>query len=283
MGSSCVAWEQSDPLQRVCQVLCAYLQSRAWYDKTMIGHGQEIALIRYLTAAGLFVLVVAATGIYTQYAIVRIALTFLLLCLAYLAWHQGYGKWALVYGVGAIIFNPVVPLPLSAGTWVLLDVALGVVMLTLAVSITDGYLKGARFERYIIGLFPQSHYTVVDRTRDSGKFIARFVESDTYPDVVFRNNATQFTFAIECKWRRAFTTTQGGETGLWIKESKLRRYRLYEKEKKIPVHFAFGIGGTPERPEHTYFMPLADIRHQFIPEHTVTSGKSGPEFIARVS
>ncbi len=247
----------------------------------MIRHGQEIALIRYLTAATLFVLVVAATGLYTNDSMLRLVMSVLLAALTYLAWHQGYTKWALVYAVGIIVFNPVFLLPLSSAMWLLLEVVLALIVLALAVSITDGYVKGARFEKYIIALFPQSQYTVVDRTRDSGKFLARFVESDTYPDVVLRNNASQFAFAVECKWRRAFTTTQGGETGLWIKESKLRRYRLYEKEKKIPVHFAFGIGGTPEHPAKIFFIPLSDIRHQFIPAHTVESGKSAADFLAR--
>ncbi|MBP9669726.1 MAG: hypothetical protein KBE09_05560 [Candidatus Pacebacteria bacterium] len=249
----------------------------------MIRHGQEIALIRYLTAATLFVLLIAATGLYAHPVVIDSVLCGFLILLAYLAWHQGYAKWAVVYGIGVLVFNPFIVLPLSPAVWVLVDLFFVVVVLALAVYITDGYVKGARFETHIIGLFPQSQFTVVDRTRDSGKFLARFVESDTYPDVVLRNNATQYTFAIECKWRRAFTTTQAGESGLWIKESKLRRYRLFEKDKKIPVHFAFGIGGTPENPAHVYCMPLADIRHQFIAEHTVTSGKSAPEFIAKVS
>ncbi len=246
----------------------------------MIHHGQEISLIRYLTAVTLLVLVVAATGLYVHYTVVRIVLAMLFAILAYLAWHQGYTKWACVYGVGILMFNPLFPLPLSSNVWLLVDAVCALVVIALAVSITDGYVKGARFEKYVIALFPQSQYTVVDRTRDSGKFLARFVESDTYPDVVLRNNASQFAFAVECKWRRAFTTTQGGETGLWIKESKLRRYRLYEKEKKIPVHFAFGIGGTPEHPAEVFFIPLSDIRHQFIPAHTVESGKNAADFLA---
>lgn len=48
---------------------------------------------------------------------------------AYIAYEGRKNTWAWILGIMALIFNPIIPFHLDRGTWALIDIIVGVLML----------------------------------------------------------------------------------------------------------------------------------------------------------
>jgi hypothetical protein len=199
--------------------------------------------------------------------------------LAALSFLMGYKIQGVSALVLVFIFSPPFPLHLPRHIWVTIDIISLIGLVYFAWWATDPYQKGARFEKYVSTLFPEPDIIVQDRTRDNSKLLNRLVESDGYPDFVFRNKKTNKIFAVECKWRGQWAQSKNGEIGLWWNGVHSERYSAYEKKTSIPVFIAFGIGGSPEKPKEVYFMELAQLQYAFLKQSFVRSGKSAAQII----
>ena len=121
----------------------------------------------------------------------------------------------------------------------------------------DPYEKGGEFEEYIKRLFNQRSFDVI-KHRKSQLLDGFFDEDHRNPDLEMQlvfSRRKKFTFAVECKWRKAFKN--GAIT--WARQENIFIYQNYQKNFNIPVFVAIGIGGEPSQPEKLFVTPLNQI------------------------
>jgi len=95
----------------------------------MLTHSQK--KYRYLLARISIVLLIAAVfpiWNYFFYQILRMLVTFTAGYMTYLYYRENKERWVWVMGVIAIIFNPITPLSLSSGLWIILNIVTTIVL-----------------------------------------------------------------------------------------------------------------------------------------------------------
>ncbi|AEK19322.1 hypothetical protein [Methanococcus maripaludis] len=118
--------------------------------------------------------------------------------------------------------------------------------------------KGTAFELCCLDIFPEKDFDLLEMTHNPDSANGRFVKSDLNPDLQFKDKKTGNNFSVECKYRSSLF--KGAFS--WAKnKAQADRYREYEKENEIPVFIAMGLGGTPEKPEQIFLMPLKEIKY----------------------
>lgn len=244
----------------------------------MLAPRTRIVLVRTAVGVtGLFLLV-AATGISTDFWVLKLVITGGFLLIAALSFLMNYRDLGIAGLLLAALFNPFIPVALPRHIWVIIDTVTFAGIVYYTYWTTNPYWKGTRFEQYVSTLFPEPDFVVVDRTRDVSKFLDRRVESDMHPDFMFRNQKTGKNFAVECKWRGRWAYDKNRELGIWWNRWQGDRYAAYEKESGTPVFVAFGIGGSPERPKEVYFLEANRLHYTFLKQSLIKSGKATPQF-----
>jgi|KBSSwiStaDraftv2_1062776.scaffolds.fasta_scaffold52124_2 hypothetical protein len=119
----------------------------------------------------------------------------------------------------------------------------------------DSFEKGRLFEEYIIKLFNERHFSLQE-WRKSEKRTGFIPFTHSFPDLelIFMGKMNH-RFAIECKWKQEF---KNGKIE-WAEEKKIRVYKQFQKEKRMIVFIAIGIGGEPSNPEKLFVTPLDKI------------------------
>jgi hypothetical protein len=115
---------------------------------------------------------------------------------------------------------------------------------------------GDEFEKYIVQKFDKKHFRIKEWAGD--KYVnGQYAETTLHPDIVFEceRNGRSASFAVECKWRKKSYKDEIE----FSYPDQLERYRKFEREKKIPVFVAMGLGGKSSDPEHLYIVPLKKI------------------------
>ena len=227
-------------------------------------------------AAGILAILLfsAATGISNNFFLLRFGIMVFLGAIAINFLTLKCRQLALLSLAAAILFNPYVYPNLPRHIWVILDIITLVGVVYAAYWATDPYKKGTRFEEYVTTLFPEPDFVIQDRTRDNSKYLKRHVESDGHPDLVFRSQNTRKSFAIECKWRAKWAYGKHGELGIWWKPYQAERYAAYGKESGMPVFVAFGIGGSPQKPDEVYFLEAERLHYVFLNQSLIKSGQT---------
>jgi hypothetical protein len=133
--------------------------------------------------------------------------------------------------------------------------------------------KGDLFERYIATLFnyASGRFTLIEWRSDNEVAEGIYPQSNCYPDLEFCYNGNKkHRFAIECKWRTAFSD---GKLK-WADNHQIRNYLEFQREKGMPVFIALGVGGAPTTPAQLFVTPLDHIskypiveESQLIPFH----------------
>lgn len=244
------------------------------YYALMLSPKTRIALVRLVASITGLLLLVAALGLSTDFKVLDWGISvgfFVLAALAFLLKYPIIGTASILIG---LLFNPISSLHFPRHIWVIIDMLALIDVAYFAYWATNPYWKGTRFEQYVSTLFPEPKFVIHDRTRDVSKFLNRRVESDTHPDFVFRNTETGKSFAVECKWRARWAQGKEGDLGLWWNLPQWERYSSYQKESGTPVFVAFGIGGSPEKPNEVYFLELERLRYVFLKQSLIQSGKT---------
>lgn len=130
--------------------------------------------------------------------------------------------------------------------------------------------KGDNFEKYIVKKFDKSLFHLKEWRGD--KYIeGLYAESNKNPDMEyeFRLNSFKSTFVIECKYRQ---NSYNGHIEL-AKEKQITHYKQYEKDKKIPVYIALGLGGNPSNPSEIFLIPLKHLNNNKISCDTLSRFK----------
>ena len=117
--------------------------------------------------------------------------------------------------------------------------------------------KGDDFERYVVDLFDERHFSIVQWTTDMARKHTRFVESDCGPDLVLRYRPTNEIFCVECKFRSKLFK---GKLQ-WSALKQLGRYRIFAKDNKVPFYVVIGLGGKARKPKKMFCIPLQDAKY----------------------
>jgi hypothetical protein len=120
----------------------------------------------------------------------------------------------------------------------------------------NSYEKGKLFETYIKELFNERHFKVKEWRR-SERFADGIVPfGHCLPDfeLVFMGKR-DYSFAVECKWQMEF---KNGKIK-WADEKRINIYKGFQKERRVIVFIAIGIGRHPANPEKLFVTPLDKI------------------------
>jgi hypothetical protein len=125
---------------------------------------------------------------------------------------------------------------------------------TLMPDFTDPtHEAGYAFERHVIGLLSRDFRVIGwmgDGARERG-------EIDFSPDLVVEHVPSGTVIGIECKFR---STLFGGNIS-WAKEYQPAKYRRFAAQTGHKTFVVIGVGGTPERPDYMYCLPLWQAQH----------------------
>jgi len=117
--------------------------------------------------------------------------------------------------------------------------------------------KGDDFERYVVDLFDDRYFSVVQWSTDIARKHDRFVESDSGPDLIMRYIPKNEIFCVECKFRSDLYV---GKLQ-WSNPQQLRRYQDFASEKRLPFFVVIGFGGNPSFPERMFCIPIEDAKY----------------------
>src|SRR5271157_5381697 len=103
-------------------------------------------------------------------------------------------------------------------------------------------VKGAEFEKFVLDMFDEKDFSIIEMTHKFSGPDDRYVESDLNPDFVFRHKLSGNEFAVEAKYRSRLN-----EAGMleWSNPDQLARYNNFANQRGIPVYIVIGIGGMP--------------------------------------
>jgi hypothetical protein len=116
---------------------------------------------------------------------------------------------------------------------------------------------GYRFEKYVLDLFNEKYYDIVERTHSHRTNEQRYVESSLNPDFTIRHKPSGQVFAVECKFR------SGLDSGKlhWSNPQQLKRYNEFARERNIPVYIVIGFKGVDTEPEDMFVIPLEEAKY----------------------
>ncbi len=117
--------------------------------------------------------------------------------------------------------------------------------------------KGTRFEEYLLDLFPEHQFDVIEMTHSFKRNEKRFVESSLKPDYILRHKKSGQVFAVEAKYRSGLNPKGMLE---WAKPYQLDRYREFAQKEKIPVYIAIGFAGDDDDPKDMFLIPLEEAK-----------------------
>ncbi len=121
--------------------------------------------------------------------------------------------------------------------------------------------NGNDFEKFIVQKFDKKYFKIKEWAGDKyvdGIYADTTLQPDLLLELKLSKKATEFS--VECKWRQKLPDD---EFEFAYKE-QFYRYKNFEKERKIPVFIAIGIGGKGNQPENLYIVPLRFLKSNII-------------------
>ncbi len=123
----------------------------------------------------------------------------------------------------------------------------------------DSFKKGDLFEKFVEDeMFQDTDYVLVHRTNTYDQNKARYAEDTRKPDFKFRCRRTGQEFYVEAKYRSRFNADNKLEV---ISYTQIERFKVLQKEEKIPIYIAIGYGGTPDNPDGVSLIPLDELSY----------------------
>lgn len=114
------------------------------------------------------------------------------------------------------------------------------------------------FEAYIADKFDREEYRLVHWRRDK-KLRKTSSPEDYLPSLSFQlSDNSSIQFAIECQFSSSFTNTNA----IRVSTQEIDKCYLYQQNNNRPMFVILGVGGSPEKPERIYVVPLNDIPRQ---------------------
>ncbi|WP_321416577.1 hypothetical protein [uncultured Methanomethylovorans sp.] len=102
------------------------------------------------------------------------------------------------------------------------------------------------------------------------------MEADTRPDLLIRYNLTGEEFYVECKYRSYFYENKFQ----WSTSEQMNRYLRFAYEQNKPFFVVLGLGGTPDKPEKIFCIPIQEAKYPALYSSVLTkfSHETGKDF-----
>lgn len=133
--------------------------------------------------------------------------------------------------------------------------------------------KGDEFEIYVVDLFDEKLFSIVQWTTDMARKHTRFVESDCGPDLVLRYRPTNEIFCVECKFRSKFFK---GKLQ-WSALKQLGRYKVFANDNEVPFYVVIGLGGKARKPKRMFCIPLEEAKFPALPPESLEKFERNPK------
>ncbi|WP_400259971.1 hypothetical protein [Candidatus Methanomassiliicoccus intestinalis] len=120
------------------------------------------------------------------------------------------------------------------------------------------YQKGVDFENYVLDLFPEQYFSLIQRSLTYDPFSNRRFEACLNPDFKLRDKSNGSAFWIECKYRSG--TAPDGSID-WCTYEKMMKYKDIREKTKTKVYVIIGVQGTPSNPYNLLCFDLDDMKY----------------------
>lgn len=130
----------------------------------------------------------------------------------------------------------------------------------------DPKIKGTKFEKYVISLFDEDDWSVMDYASDLSQKLGRRIMRDSNPDIVVKHKKSKVVLAVECKYFSRFSHIKEDRT-LRFKNYQLINYKTFQTETEYKTFIAVGVGASPKSPSNMYLIPL-DVIHAYLQHDT---------------
>lgn len=120
------------------------------------------------------------------------------------------------------------------------------------------YEIGEEFERYVLDIFPEKHFSIVWATPRKSDLNGRKMEESKLPDYKFRDKETGMVFWVECKYRSKMDFAL-----YWCSEHGFTKYKETRETSGIPVIVVIGIGGKPDKPYRTICLDIDAVCRRY--------------------
>lgn len=117
--------------------------------------------------------------------------------------------------------------------------------------------KGNDFEKYVVNLFDDRYFSIIQWSTDITRKHDRYVESDAGPDLIMRYIPKDEIFCVECKFRSDLFE---GKLQ-WSNPQQLKRYQDFARENRLPFFVVIGSGMKPYYPERMFCIPLKEAKY----------------------
>ncbi|MBU0758229.1 MAG: hypothetical protein KKF44_09235 [Nanoarchaeota archaeon] len=121
----------------------------------------------------------------------------------------------------------------------------------------EGYIKGDKFEDFILSLFSSSDlWVLIKRTQDYDHNSQMYEKKSLDPDFRFKHKVSNRQINIECKYRSCLNK------GMleWCKPGQLQRYKEFDKYNN--TYIIIGLGGEPTGPDNLFLIKLSDVKFE---------------------
>ena len=116
-------------------------------------------------------------------------------------------------------------------------------------------IKGDTFVRLVQGMIPDDEFVLMHANPRRYDAEGRTMEEAKDPDFRYLHHRSGRMLWIECRYRKDtfYDKVQ------WSTPAQLNRLRNFQKDvEPETVYVIIGLGGTPERPDHIFCVPLND-------------------------
>lgn len=132
--------------------------------------------------------------------------------------------------------------------------------------IDENAKNGLDFEKFVVKKFDSKYFKIIAWAGD--KFVdGKYAKTNENPDIIFELSLKDVKnkFAVECKFRSNFY--KGGVE--FSTQAQFERYKSFEEKEGLPVFIGIGVGGTGEKPERIFMVPLRVLKGPFIDFETL--------------
>ncbi|MDO4801587.1 MAG: hypothetical protein Q4A15_05435 [Prevotellaceae bacterium] len=125
-------------------------------------------------------------------------------------------------------------------------------------NLSENEEKGRAFEAWCVDHFNRKYFQLKEWRGDKIQN-GVYAESNRYPDMEweFNHKGECHEFAIECKYRSEF---HNGAI-VWADDENIAIYNEFATNRQMDVFVVIGIGGTADKPERVFCVPLSKLKY----------------------
>lgn len=122
----------------------------------------------------------------------------------------------------------------------------------------ENFKKGTDFENYVLSLFPENAFSMIQRAISFDPVSGRRLEGCLNPDFKLRDKQTGSIFWVECKYRSHPNADKSID---WCTYEKMMKYKDIRNKTNLKVYVMLGVGGDASNPRDLYCFDLDDMKY----------------------